>query len=281
MAWQITGWQKAGAAALLVFLLIPAFPAKVAMDFVLEPGRLTEARAFSPGVVTQVSVREGQRVEAGQELAVLRNAEEEAQPQMLRAKVAGCERAMLQARSASDLGTEQRKRLELDSLRAELARAEERAGKLTLRSAAGGEVVTPMVEQKIGAFLSEGQTLATIVDRQVMRARILVRDWELEEVRVGAPVRLHVRAYPLLSFAGKVTQVLPAAAADRPVSEPRKLERHGQELSNFIAVIMEFPNPDGLLREGMTGTAKVYGERSPLVWQGIRSGWRWLRSLVW
>ena len=117
--------------------------------------------------------------------------------------------------------------------------------------------------------------------RHVMRARILVRDWELEDVRVGAPVRLRVRAYPLRSFAGTVTQVLPAAATDRPVSSPAKLERYGQELSNFIAVIMEFPNQDGSLREGMTGTAKVYGERSPLIWQGIRGGWRWVRSLVW
>jgi hypothetical protein len=75
--------------------------------------------------------------------------------------------------------------------------------------------------------------------------------------------------------------VLPAAAPDRPVAQPQELERLGQELTNYFAVVAVFPNPDGSLREGMTGTAKIAGRSRPLAWQAGRGAWRWLRSQVW
>ena len=75
-----------------------------------------------------------------------------------------------------------------------------------------------------------------------MKARILVRDWELEEVPAGSRAQLKVLPYPYRTYAGSVAQVL---------------------------------------REGMTGTAKVAGRSRPLAWQAGRGAWRWLRSQVW
>ena len=74
---------------------------------------------------------------------------------------------------------------------------------------------------------------------------------------------------------------MPAAAPDRPIEGPKELERNGQQLTNYFAVVLEIPNPDGVLREGMTGTAKISGRRYPLAWGAGRSVWRWLRSQVW
>jgi hypothetical protein len=59
------------------------------------------------------------------------------------------------------------------------------------------------------------------------------------------------------------------------------MERKGQELANFFEVDMEFPNSDGALREGMTGTAKIYGKRYPVAWRFARAGYQWLHSLIW
>ena len=114
-----------------------------------------------------------------------------------------------------------------------------------------------------------------------MRARILVRDWELEDVRLGASARVKVLSYPYRTFSGRVEQILPAAAADRPVSQPQKLVRLGQDLTNYFAVVMEFPNPDDTLREGMTGTAKISAKSYPLAFQFGRSAWRWIHGQVW
>ena len=90
-----------------------------------------------------------------------------------------------------------------------------------------------------------------------MKARILVPDREFADVRPGAPVRVKVLPYPFRTYSGHVDQILPAAAADIPVSQTQRLTRLGQELTNHIAVIMEFPNPDNSLSAGMTGVAKI------------------------
>ena len=65
------------------------------------------------------------------------------------------------------------------------------------------------------------------------------------------------------------------------LAEPNKVGRKGQELTNFFEVVMEFPNPDGGLREGMTGTARIYGKRYPPAIRALRAGWRGVRSLIW
>jgi len=44
---------------------------------------------------------------------------------------------------------------------------------------------------------------------------------------------------------------------------------------------MEFPNPNGGLKEGMTGTARIYGKRYPVAIRALRAAWRGVRSLIW
>src|SRR3989344_5596540 len=158
---------------------------------------------------------------------------------------------------------------------------------LALRAPLAGVVATPRLELRVGDYLAEGDEFAVLADRRTLRARVLVRDWALEDVLLktrdddGAAVKLKLRPYPFRTFSGRVQQVMPAAAADRPVAEPHKIERKGQELTNYFAVIMEFPNPEGVLREGLTGQGKIYGQCRPLVWRGGPRGWRGVRSQVW
>jgi len=286
MAWRMTRLQQGVAGAALVFVLIPTAGA-ITTEFVLEPGARAEVRAATPGWVSEVPVREGDTVPAGAVLAVLRNPGVETRAEMAARELQLAERAALAARAHSDLAGIHKYSQERTRLQAERAEAEVRRAALTLRAPFAGVVTTPRLELRVGDYLAEGDEFAVLADRRTLRARVLVRDWELEDVLLkargdeGAVVKLKLRAYPFRTFSGRVQQVMPAAAADRPVAEPHKIERKGQELTNYFAVIMEFPNPEGVLREGLTGQGKIYGQRRPLVWRVARSGWRWLRSQVW
>lgn len=281
MTWRLTRLQWAGAAVVVGLLMLPPTAIKVSTDFLLEPGARAEVRARVPGFVSEVRSREGDQVEAGAILAILRNPELETRAVVLERQLALAERALLAARARRDLGEAQKYSRERQRLEAELGEARQKRAGLILRAPLAGVVTTPQVEQRVGEYLSEGETLAMVADRRTMRARVLVRDWELEDVFEQAQVKLKTRAYPLQTFSGRVQQTMPAAAPDRPVAEPRKLERKGQELTNYFAVVLEFPNSDGMLREGMTGTAKIYGRRYPLAWRIGRRVWRWLRSQLW
>jgi putative peptide zinc metalloprotease protein len=281
MAWKVTRAQQLGALAVLLVALVPPVPSKVTTDFVLEPGRDARVRAEVPGLVQQVFVRQGDPVKAGQVLAILANAEIEADAQILRQQLALADGAAREAQSRAELEKAAVAVQERTRLQKQLAVAQKRVEALQIRALFDATVKTSEVEQKAGEYLAAGDEFCQIVDRGKMKARILVRDSELERVRLTAPVQVKVRPFPYRTFSGRVEQILPAAAADRPVAQPQKFERLGQELTNYFAVVMDFPNPDGSLHEGMTGTAKISGKSYPLGWQMGRGVWRWLRSQIW
>jgi putative peptide zinc metalloprotease protein len=281
MAWKMTRRQQVGAIGLAVLFLIPPIPTRVASDFVLEPGKDARIRTEVSGVVRQVMVKQGDSVSAGEAIALLSNPELDAQAKMLSQQLAMAD-AEVRAGQTQAYSTKLAAAIqERGRLEQEWAVAQKRVEALTVRTPIAGVIAGPGIEQKSGQYLPAGDELCEVADRSSMKARIWVRDWELGDFHVGSPAELKVVPFTFRTFSGSVDQILPAAAVDRPVAQPEQLERLGQQLTNYFAVEMTFPNPDGSLTEGMTGTAKIAGAHSPLAWQVGRGTWRWLRSQVW
>lgn len=281
MSWKMTRAQGFVLVGVALLLLVPPIPSKVSTGFVLEPGRDAHVRAQSPGMVTQVLVHQGDAVKAGQLLAVLQNPEIEADARVLSQQLALASSDLRGDEGRSDLGEAARSSRDRMRLQEELEVAQKRVEALEIRAPFAGVVTTPEVEQRVGEFLAAGSELCHLADRSTMKARILVRDWELAEIKQGAPAQVKVVPFPFRTYSGQVERILPAATSDRPVRSPEKLERLGQELTNYFAVVMDFPNPDGSLKEGMTGTAKISVKGYPLAWRAARGAWHWLRSYVW
>jgi len=281
MAWRMTRRQSLGTIGVALLLVLPPIPSHVSSDFVLEPGREAHVRMSVPGIVRQVFVRQGESVQQGELMFVLENPEVEASARSLAQQLAmaNSELRSAQARADEDkisVAVQQQNQIE-----EEWKVAQEKADALQIRAPFAGIVATPRVEQKTGEYVSAGDEVCEIVDRSAVKARILVRDWELQDVHVGAGAQLKVNAFPLRTYPGTVERIFPAAASDRPLSQPQELSKLGQDLTNYFAVEMEFPNADGTLTEGMTGTAKISGRSWPVAWQLVRGGWRWLRSQIW
>jgi hypothetical protein len=98
---------------------------------------------------------------------------------------------------------------------------------------------------------------------------------------LGAPVTFKVQPFPFRTYSGRVEQILPAASADRPITETQRMVRLGQDLTNHFVVLLVFPNSDGSLLEGMTGTAKISGQSTPVGFRVGRALWRWMHSQIW
>jgi len=281
MAWKITHKQQAGAAVILLLLLIPPVPSRVSTDLVLEPGKETRVRAEVSGQVRRVLVHPGDLVNSGQLMAVLENPEIQANAAALVAQLSLASSNLRSQQDPSDRAKAAQTARERLRLQEELSVAQKKVDAFEIRAPFEGVVTTPGVEQKVGEFIFAGDEFCHVVSRNTMKARILVRDWELEEVRPNASVRLKLVPFPFRTYLGHIERILPAAASDQPVADTQKLVRLGQDLTNYFAVVMEFPNPDGSLREGMTGTSKISAQSYPLAWHAGRSTWRWLRSQVW
>src|SRR5579863_889338 len=281
MAWKMTRTQQVGALGLALLLLIPPVSSSVSSALVLEPGASARVRAEVPGQVQTVLVKPGDTVKTGQLLAILQNPEIAADADSLRHQLALASSQLRNGQDRSDFDSAANAVRDRGRLQQELAVAENRAGSLEIRAPIDGVVATGGLAQKTGSFLAAGDEFAQIVDRTTMKARILVRDWDLQEVQQGAAVKVKVVPFPYRTYSGKVDRIYPASATDRPVTQTENLERLGQQLTNYFAVDVEFANPDGSLREGMTGTAKVSGKRGSLAWQASRAMWRWARSQAW
>src|ERR1700675_1341481 len=252
MAWKIGRTQWVGFLGLLVVALVPPIPSKVTADFVLEPGQNARIRAEVSGAIRQVLVRQGEEVKAGQLLATLGNPEIEKDAQVLTQQLALAESEARNMQGRPDMNRTAVAMSERERLQKLLAVAQKKVEALEIRAALDGVVKTSQVEQKSGQFLAAGDEFCQIVNRGNMKARILVSDSDLELVRPGASVEVKVLLFPYSTYSGRVEQILPAAATDRPVAQTQKFKNLGQELTNYFAVVMDFPNPDDALREGMT-----------------------------
>jgi putative peptide zinc metalloprotease protein len=280
MAWNFSRVQKASLLSFTFLLLVLPLPSKVATDFVLEPGRRVSLRPKVSGKVSEILVRDGDPVKNGQVLAVLQNPQVEANAKLLSQELAlaSSDVRSYQFRSDTELAAQANR--DRTRLQSELTVAREKSNALVIRASSDGTVATPMLEQRLGEFISAGNDLCQIVDRSTARARILVRDMDLQDVHSGTAVHLKFLAYPYRTYTGIVEQILPAATLDRPVAHPEKFAEMGQELTNYFALVVNLQNTDDSLREGMTGTAKLSRKRLPLAWIAGRGAWRWLRGRV-
>jgi putative peptide zinc metalloprotease protein len=281
MAWKLTRVQQGAVAGVAFLFFIPPLPFKVASDFVLEPGKKVSLRSKVDGKVSQIFVHEGDVVNAGQVLGVLENPEVEARAEVLLQELDLAGSSLRTNSFLADTERSAQARREQWRYQSELAVARERKNALVIRAPIDGTVTTAALEQKLGQFLPAGNEFCQIADRTSVRARLLVRDWDLAQVDPGANVDLKALAFPFRTYSGRVAQILPAASLDRPVAQPEKIERMGQEQTNYFALVVELPNTDDSLREGMTGTAKIRGKNRPLAWQAGRGAWHWFRGIVW
>lgn len=327
--------------ALLVVVLLLLFvpwPLKIGGHFVLLAEKRATLRAEIEGTVAQVHVEEGERVQAGQAVVSLVDAEIEseikqrdaeiaeaeanlallskgARPQEIdgaRSRVKAAEVSLQLERSnlerARELlnrelisedeyerasSTVELRAQELEGARAELSlllagsRPEEikeaqaklerlraarelleyRRQTATVRSPIDGVILTPSMDQLAGAYLDFGDEICEIADKSVMEAEIAVPEKEMSDVALDQRVKIKAKGFPSLSFYGRVTEI--AQKADPG------------EKQNYVKVRSIIENPDGILRPGMTGRAKIYCRRSSPLRILIRRIVRSIRTEFW
>jgi multidrug resistance efflux pump len=135
---------------------------------------------------------------------------------------------------------------------AERLRLEEQLAQLVVTAPHGGIVTTPRLREKIGEYARPGDLIAEIYAIETVTADIAISERDIGEVRVGHGAALRFRAYPGRTFEGRVTRIAPA------VVQPGV----GGRTERTVRVEVELPNPDGVLRPGMTGYARISsGER--------------------
>jgi putative peptide zinc metalloprotease protein len=270
-------------ACLLLFLIVPWRHVALEGRFILEPAERAVVRARVPGGVTAVYVAEGEHVNAGQPLAKLRNLSLESE----------AARAEADARVATARATTaQMTYVSFGSVERDRQQAEERAGllrdevsALDLRTPIAGVVTTPKTGNLVGSTMAEGDDVIEVADTSAMRARIYVPEFDIGEVQKtfqsvsGGPVLMHFDGL-FSSKPAKVVAIAPAASTMAP-GLAHMQDYKGIPTPHFYEVMVRADNRQGDLREGMTGTAKIFIAYRPLIVSIYQVGRDFVRRKLW
>jgi RND family efflux transporter MFP subunit len=221
----------------------------------LEPERQAQVVAKQAGILIDMLVEEGERVEQGQLLARLEQDQYALQLQQIEASLRQLENEL---RRADEL--HQRRLISADEYEriqasAEAQRAAEALAQLDLanteiRAPISGVVSERMV--KLGNLITQHQPLFVIDDFDSLWAVMHVPERQLDMLQPGQAARLQADAFPGAVFEGDVLRI-------RPVIDPE---------TGTFAVTARFSGRDGRLRPGIFGRIQVvHDQRSgvPLI----------------
>ncbi len=109
-----------------------------------------------------------------------------------------------------------------------------------------------MVEFAEGDEVRSGQAVVEVVNPAVMRVRARVNQADINELRIGQPVRVGLDAYPDLSFAGTVSQI-------SPIGQQSTLS---PKVRNFVVLVLVTGAHPSLMPD-LTASLDVQLERAP------------------
>jgi RND family efflux transporter MFP subunit len=255
------------AAVAFLFLIACPLPLRVDGDAVVAPVRRALVQPEMEGVVGNVLVREGERIQRGQALA-------EMEAWNFRSSLAAAESkyetAMLEMNKALAMndGTQAGvHRVQADYWRAEVERAKEMLEKTQLRSPIDGVVATPHVENFAGRKLERGDSFAEVVDTSEAMVDVAVDDVDAGFLRAGQRASVKLNGYPTRTFHGEVAVVSPKGT----------VLKDGSVFYARVAV----PNEQGMIRAGMEGRGKVRTSWYPAGYVLFRRPFLWVYAKIW
>jgi putative peptide zinc metalloprotease protein len=268
----------AAAAGLVLLLVVPWGRRTIRMDAVLEPAASVKVEAPEDGVVREVFAREGDALRAGQPLFRIESPGVAADFASLSARRTGAADETRRSFRSGEAGDVYRAERKEGAAAAGLALDAARTARLAVASPMDGRLLTTRAEDLVGKWVTAGTVLGTVGDTRQLTAVFPVSERFLTDLTVGAPVSVQLRGRPFQILRGTIVSIAPASQP-APSDAPPALRP--SETPGRIVAVARFENPDGDLKPGLVGLAKIKGPRTSLLGEGFRILSRWFRAIAW
>ena len=240
-------------AAILVALVgIVKFPVTVRAEGVLEAGARKTLRVETPGFVEKLLVKDGDLVQAGQLLMVLRN-DDEANRLMTSAsdlKVVSLELRSSRVGDAAKYAIDLERQSRLERVFDE---QKDRVAKLEIRSPIAGRVVAPQIDNLMGAFLPKAQEIAEVTEVKNLEAFVVIDQSDRDRLANVGVGNFHAE----LRVAGDINHVVPVTR-DIRIGPAAKREVRSSALTHAGGGTEA---PDASDPKGTTAAAQNYEAR--------------------
>jgi putative peptide zinc metalloprotease protein len=208
----------AGALALGALTFVLPWTVRATVPVLVEPTTRHWLRPAEPARLTELRIREGAVVAAGDTIAVLREPELELAWSEASARLRGAEREAARARAVGDAVGARTAELAATTARARSHAIERRRDALVLRSPVDGIMVTPRLYERLGERVAAGDSLIEVWPLGRVHARIDVPQLGTGELRPGAVLRVRFPAHPRITWRTSVKRIESAAAGDALVA---------------------------------------------------------------
>ena len=136
----------------------------------------------------------------------------------------------------------------------------EKLRRTKLVSPIDGRIITTDLQYLRNSFLKAGNKFADIEDQRTVIVHISVPEADVKDISVGARVTLKLYAYSDREFVGKVEEIPPVTST---TSSTTSSATSSTSVSNrYIQVSGRMDNSGGLLLTGLTGYAKITGNKT-------------------
>lgn len=259
-------WIAVAAAAPL-FLLVFPLPLRVDGNAVVAPAHMARLGSEFEGVIKEVYVREGDALKKGAVIASLEDWEYRSALAAANAKYETAAQQMNRALASNDGSEAGIQRVQADYWASEVARAEERLSKASIRSPIDGIVATPQIENLVGHKLKAGESFVEIVDNSQTLVDVAIDSDDAGLLRAGETASLKFESFPERTFHGHVVVVGPQGV----------LNDSGVVFFARVGVT----NSDAALRTGMQGRGKIVTGWRPAGIVMLRRPAMWIWSKLW
>lgn len=240
-----------GLATAVALLLVVPLPRNIVQEGNLQPAANSAVRATEEGRIKEILVAEGQRVNAGQPLALLENyaIEQNAASARSAEKLAQTRlRSAMAEAQTSEVGFLKN---ELAAAQSNLREAERQLAGLTLRSSAEGLVASRRLDSLHGTRLAPGDLFCEIHPAILDEFQVTLDEKQARLVKAGARVQIRFRAIPGKTYTG-IIAAQPLRLAPPAPGEPAPPP--GAD-THFATLVIK--NPDTHLKIGTTGRARI------------------------
>jgi putative peptide zinc metalloprotease protein len=274
-----------GGSALLIFTICCFIPTQLVIkrNVAVELASPEAVRPDVEGFVDKIFVKEGDKVAPGAPLAQLSNRDVEQDLVQAKGQLAVAQADVQRAMAAQQPAEMLEAKAIVERMQKRFNDAEQNVDRLTLRTKSGGTVLTHDLQLQQYKRLHLNDVFCEVAPLDSMRIVVPLNEKQVRWVHEGQKVELKSYAYPGVTLNGAIAgdpviligEDMPAAfSARRQGDVPTAFDRMGKEipLERTFEAEIQVDNHDGLLRQGMTGRARIYAGRYPwgrLVLQSI------------
>jgi multidrug efflux pump subunit AcrA (membrane-fusion protein) len=261
-------WTKANTHKRIVSVVAPLlllaalfFPVDyiISSNSIVQPVQRRFIAAHFDGVLEKSHVRPGDVVVADQLLARLDERELNWQLSGLQADRSKALKKRDLHLASGDTPAAQMAGLEIKRINVQADLLQYQSEHLDVRSPIAGLVLVGDLQREEGVSVQRGQKLFEIAPLDNVLVEVAIPADEIRHYHDGMPVAVQLEAFPGKVWETPLTRLFPSS-----------IVREGENV--FLGEI-ELKNPQGLLRPGMRGRAKLNAGSKPLIWVWLHKPW--------